>query len=78
MTSQEIMDLVDSLMFLADVVDPGDVAASSLRDPSDLPVLGTLLVAGADYLIAGDKDLLVLADSYPILSPAQFWQRHGA
>lgn len=78
MTSQEIGDLVDSLLFLADLVDPDDAVASSLRDPNDIPMLGTLLASGADYLLSGDKDLLVLANRFPILSSAQFWQRHGA
>lgn len=48
---------------------------------NDLPVLGTLLAAiqsgSVDYLITGDKDLLVLGDRYPIVSPADFWARHG-
>jgi predicted nucleic acid-binding protein len=42
-----------------------------------VPVLGTLLAAKADYLVTGDKDLLVLGNRYPIVSPADFWQRHG-
>jgi predicted nucleic acid-binding protein len=40
-------------------------------------VLGTLLASEAQYLITGDKDLLALADRYPIVTPAQFWARHG-
>ena len=48
------------------------------RDVADLPVLGTLLAAGADYLITGDQDLLALADRHPILAPAEFWRRHGS
>ena len=52
-----------------------------LRDANDLPVLGTLLAAiqsvDVHYLITGDKDLLVLSDRYPIISPADFWAKHG-
>jgi len=40
-------------------------------------VLATLRASGADYLITGDKDLLALADRYPIVTPAAFWARHG-
>lgn len=44
-------------------------------------MLATLLAAlaesGADYLITGDKDLLALADRYPIVTPAQFWAAHA-
>ena len=77
MTPEEIRDLADSLMFEADVVEPQGAHDASLRDPADQPVLLTLLAAGADYLITGDKDLLALAGRYPILAPAEFWARHG-
>jgi predicted nucleic acid-binding protein len=49
----------------------------ALRDPADGPVLGTLLASGADYLVTGDKDLLVLAPHYAIVTPAWFWAQHG-
>lgn len=77
MTPAEIRDLADSFMFLADVVEPEGVPDVNLRDPADQPVLLTLLAAKADYLVTGDKDLLALADRYPILAPAEFWARHG-
>ncbi len=73
----EIRDLVDSLMFLADIVEPADGEDGDLRDPSDQPVLFTLIAAQAQYLITGDKDLLALSTRYPILTPAEFWTRHG-
>jgi putative PIN family toxin of toxin-antitoxin system len=74
----EIRDLIDSFMFLADVVEPGNEQDLNLRDPADQPVLATLKAAQARYLITGDKDLLALADQYPIVSPADFWARHGS
>ena len=74
---EEIRNLVDSLMFLADIVEPDARQEPGLRDSADQPVLGTLLASGADYLITGDKDLLALAGKYPIVSPAAFWARHG-
>jgi putative PIN family toxin of toxin-antitoxin system len=73
----EIRDLVDSFMFLADIVESDCVRDESLRDPADQQVLGTLLASKADYLITGDKDLLALAEKYPIVTPATFWERHG-
>lgn len=76
-TNQEISEFVDSLSFLADLVEPAQTADPNLRDAADLPVLGTLLAAQANYLVTGDKDLLALADRYPILNPAGFWQLHG-
>ena len=77
MTSAEIRDLADSFMFLADIVEPEGAHDVNLRDPADQPVLLTLLAAKADYLVTGDKDLLVLASQYPILTPSEFWTRHG-
>lgn len=77
LSAGEIRDLVDSLMFLADMVEPDACTEGALRDAADQQVLGTLLAARADYLITGDKDLLALAGRYPIVSPAEFWERHG-
>lgn len=78
----EIEDLVDILSIQAEVLDPAKSADPALRDANDQPVLGTLLAAlqgsRAEYLITGDKDLLRLADRYPIVTPAEFWAAHGA
>lgn len=73
----EIRDFVDSLAFLADLVDPAQATEPLLRDGADQPVLGTFLAANANYLVTGDKDLLALANLYPIIKPADFWQLHG-
>jgi putative PIN family toxin of toxin-antitoxin system len=77
LSSGEIRDLADSLMFLADIVEPDAEQDSSLRDPADQPVLATLRASKAHYLITGDKDLLALAERYPIVTPSTFWARHG-
>jgi putative PIN family toxin of toxin-antitoxin system len=73
----EIRDLVDSFMFLADIVEPDGGRDENLRDPADQQILGTLLASKADYLITGDKDLLAFAEKYPLVTPAVFWERHG-
>ncbi|RUF23435.1 putative toxin-antitoxin system toxin component, PIN family [Pseudomonas aeruginosa] len=77
MTPAEIRDLADSFMFIADVVEPQGTEDADLRDPADQPVLLTLIASKADYLVTGDKDLLALAGRYPIVTPADFWTRHG-
>src|SRR5260370_26258982 len=77
LSAGEIRDLVDSFMFLADMVEPDGGRDESLRDAADQQVLGTLLASRADYLITGDKELLALAEKYPIVTPAMFWERHG-
>ena len=42
-----------------------------------LHMMAARQLAGADYLITGDKDLLALAGRYPIVTPAGFWAAHG-
>lgn len=74
----EIRDLADSFLFLADIVEPSAQEDTALRDQADQAVLATLKASKADYLITGDKDLLSLADRYPIITPAEFWERHGS
>jgi putative PIN family toxin of toxin-antitoxin system len=78
---QDMLDMVDTLALLADLVEPSadtaPTARPTLRDPANGPVLGTLLASGADYLVTGDKDLLVLAPHYAVVTPAWFWAQHG-
>ena len=77
----EMDDLVDVLSIQAEVIEPAAGQEAALRDANDQPVLHTLLAAqageGASDLISGDKDLLALADRYPIVTPAEFWVVHG-
>ena len=81
LTSTEIDDLVDILSIQAEVIEPQPGVEPALRDVDDQAVLGTLLAArktgGADYLITGDKDLLAMAERYPIVTPAKFWAAHS-
>ncbi len=77
LSAAEIRDLADSLMFMAEIVEPSGKVEKALRDRADAPVLQTLLASEADYLITGDKDLLALAAKYSIVTPAEFWGRHG-
>ena len=81
LSSAEIDDLVDALSIQAEVIEPQPGLEPDLRDFDDQPVLGTLLAAlktsGANYLITGDKDLLAMAERYPIVAPATFWAAHA-
>jgi len=77
LSHSEVRDLADSFMFMAEMVEPSAELEERLRDNSDQLVLGTLRAAKADYLVTGDKDLLALGESYPIVTPAFFWERHG-
>jgi putative PIN family toxin of toxin-antitoxin system len=81
LTSAEIDDLVDALSIQAELIEPLPGTEPDLRDVDDQSVLGTLLAAlgtsNVSYLITGDKDLLALAERYPIITPARFWARHA-
>jgi putative PIN family toxin of toxin-antitoxin system len=81
LSTQEVDDLVDILMFHAEVVTPVVVSEPGLRDRLDLPILGTFLalnVEPPDYLITGDNDLLALVEHFPVISPSAFLLKHGS
>lgn len=46
------------------------------RDPDDVQILALAKISGADYIITGDEDLLVLKKhgSTRIVSPRRFWE----
>ena len=63
---------------LADVVVPAEVPAVS-RDPDDDQVLAAALSGGAEFIVTGDRDLLILETHHeiPIVSPADFVTGQG-
>ena len=79
MTDGELADLVDSLAVLADVWPHAQLVESVVRDVADDPVLALLLTveARAQWLVTGDRDLLILAPRFAVLSPAEFCARFG-
>lgn len=60
------------LRFEAEIADIRQTAAHVPRDAKDNIVLATLLVSKSDCLVTGDLNLLTLADTHPIISPAEF------
>ncbi len=58
----------------ANMVYPIPIAPGVCRDPDDLKVLSLAVASKADYIVTGDKDLLVLKKygGIPILSPRSF------
>jgi len=54
---------------------PENEFLENLRDPNDQMIIATALSADADYLITGDKDILVIKKirKITILSPRDFW-----
>ena len=71
----KIEQYVSLLRFEAELVDIQGSDAQVLRDTNDNPILATLLVSGADALVTGDADLLVLAEQYAVVSPSSFAER---
>lgn len=76
----DLADFLDALHVRAELLRTdadmlSRAAAADLRDPNDVPILAMLIGSGADFLVSGDKDLLALAGTYPILSPADFVRR---
>lgn len=76
---ERYFDLEMATLFLHDlrklstwVTIPGELQIC--RDIDDNKILETALVAGAQVITTGDKDILTLADNFPIsiLTPADF------
>ncbi|MGD9057225.1 MAG: putative toxin-antitoxin system toxin component, PIN family [Desulfobacterales bacterium] len=53
---------------------PVSLAEDVCRDPDDIKVLGLAVASNADYIVTGDKDLLILKSfqNIPILTPRTF------
>jgi len=76
-STRAIAIAIDILSLTSRLVVPSEtVREERLRDETDQLVLRTLIDGRADELVTGDKDLLALADTYPIMSPRAFLERH--
>jgi putative PIN family toxin of toxin-antitoxin system len=76
----DLDDLLNTLRMRCELVHLDDdalkaAAAAGLRDPDDVPILAMLMGAKADFLVTGDQDLLALAATFPVLTPAAFEAR---
>ena len=81
-SAADVCDFLDLMRAMSTIVELSadhlaQAQGSGLRDPDDGPILATFLAAGADRLVTGDKDLLLLAEPWAILSPADFCARHN-
>jgi putative PIN family toxin of toxin-antitoxin system len=71
-----VVDSIDRFLREYEVVPrPSAPADIVVRDPDDKWILASALVAKADVLVTGDRDLLVLGRRAPlrILDPRGFW-----
>ena len=68
----------DQLRSLAEIIPPIDQPIPRMtRDPKDDYLIAYAVIGEADYLVTGDKDLLAMAERYPIVTPATFWATHS-
>lgn len=78
LTEEERLELLDDYLPWCESVEvPASTEVVACRDPSDRPFLQLALVADAEGLVTGDRDLLVLREdlSVPIVSPQEFKSR---
>jgi predicted nucleic acid-binding protein len=73
----DLTDFIDTMGMRAELlrVDASMLVlagTAALRDSNGLPVLALLIGSNADHLVTGDKDLLALSGTHPILRPASF------
>lgn len=74
---REVRQLRRFLKRVSTTVEPTALPAGVCRDPTDVPVLGTAVAAGASILVTVDKDLLALGEfpGIAIIKPGEFWRR---
>ena len=67
-------DIGDFLLEQASMIDPVPLPPDICRDSDDVKILGLAVAADANYIVTGDKDLLVLKEfrGIPILNPRGF------
>ncbi len=75
LSQSEVADYIE-LLSRHRIVQPVAVDPDACRDPNDLMILGTAVAAGADMIVSGDQDLLVLQTfrDIRILSPRDAYE----
>ena len=73
LTDTELVEYMTKIELLGVLFNLDNVSVfTESRDKKDNYLLATLIISKAEYLITGDKDLLCLANKYPIITPADF------
>ena len=72
-------EIVRFLRGHAEMVEPAAVPGRTVKDRTDLPVLGTATAGGCDLLVTGDAELLGLGSigGIPVVSPRECHERFG-
>jgi uncharacterized protein len=69
-----IEEIIKDILSFAHVVPARRMVVKQLRDIKDAKIISCAISSGADYIVTGDKDLLVLKEyrNIKILSPREF------
>jgi uncharacterized protein len=75
-TGKTANDLVSDFQALTEVIDPVEILADAVRDPTDVHVLACAVAGKADYIVTGDDDLLTLRSyqEIPIVTASAFFE----
>lgn len=73
-SGRSVSQLMAFHTLICEKVESVDIADNVIRDPKDRIVLGCALGGQADYVVSGDKDLLILERyaNIPIISAVRF------
>jgi putative PIN family toxin of toxin-antitoxin system len=63
------------MLLRSELIDTRDTPVAVAADPTDTPILASLILSEADVLVTGDKVLLALRDRFSIVTPAEFAAR---
>lgn len=79
-TSDDVIEHITLLATVAAVIDDPPAIPPACRDPKDDHVLPTAVAVGADFLVTGDADLLVMGtyEGTRIVSVRDFVDRFGS
>ena len=62
---------LEQLLLRVELAELGEFVDEQLRDVCDAPILASLVVSKADFLVTGDGDLLALRERFSIVTPAE-------
>ena len=68
----KIRQYLELLGFFTELITVDECRVEVEKDPDDSPILATLIVGQASWLVTGDNMLLELKDKYPIITAKDF------
>jgi len=76
MPKDKVLMVIEYLKEFCTISNDKKLDNEACRDVDDIKILGLSAAAQPDYIITGDKDLLVLKKfrSVPIITPREFWE----